>query len=758
MDSDLFTQSRPEPTAAASSPGSSPDSMEPPRRTLPRWLQSPPLALLFMLVCASLLWFALAQWLVSVPHLPLRLLSNVQHELVLQSSNLPALQQHIGQRVTMIGSERDGLAISDDLISKHSPRWLTSDKRRSSLLDQHRQLTEVAKQGLVTLQFADGSAAQVSAARFSLDELPADFWLRATLATALALTALSWLLAAAPRIHRCLALLTFCQAVLVTLDALGSGLGTPVPPLYLSIDRVLRDAAELTMVGALLQASTAHIANLTWVRRLRLLTWLVIALLVLLLGVRMLPQAWWWMQLGVQLAITVAWLTQLRSQRLQPHPWTALLTQFTFPAMLIWPLVTLTEAAGIDVTSNAPSLSDLAPQLWSFALSALFLVLPFMMNSQRVAREIVLWSALALGSMAGVLLWTALRAPTPLSVVWLNLLAVVLAGVVARWWLSHHMFERRSLRATQLFEGLYRAIRSVDTQPQQAQAALTALLGSIFAPLRVEPLERQLSSSVILADGASLLIPVPNLHPSSSGPPPNNSSLLLHGSQEGRRLFTQDDARLADLVVEQIHRAVLFEKAVELGRNEERSRLAQDLHDDIGARLLTLMYKSTTPEMEDYLRHTLKDLKTLTRGLSATNHSLSFACAEWKTDMAQRLAAADCELQWSATWEQDLELSIVQWSAVTRILRELVSNAIAHAHATTVRIELYSELDQLMLRVQDNGKGNSKPPELWAHGLGLSGVRKRVKQLGGSVAWTSLREAGVLCEIKLSFGKPGAMR
>ena len=71
-------------------------------------------------------------------------------------------------------------------------------------------------------------------------------------------------------------------------------------------------------------------------------------------------------------------------------------------------------------------------------------------------------------------------------------------------------------------------------------------------------------------------------------------------------------------------------QAVERGRSEERVRIAQDLHDDIGARLLTLMYKASSPEMEDYLRHTLKDLKTLTRGLAAPSHPLSWAVAEWK--------------------------------------------------------------------------------------------------------------------------------
>ena len=119
---------------------------------------------------------------------------------------------------------------------------------------------------------------------------------------------------------------------------------------------------------------------------------------------------------------------------------------------------------------------------------------------------------------------------------------------------------------------------------------------------------------------------------------------MLGYAQQGLHMFSADDARLAERVVEQLSSTVAFDQAVERGRSEERVRIAQDLHDDIGARLLTLMYHVPTREMEDYLRHALKDLKTLTRGLAAPGHRLSHAVAEWKADIAQRLPAAHCDL------------------------------------------------------------------------------------------------------------------
>jgi signal transduction histidine kinase len=197
-----------------------------------------------------------------------------------------------------------------------------------------------------------------------------------------------------------------------------------------------------------------------------------------------------------------------------------------------------------------------------------------------------------------------------------------------------------------------------------------------------------------------------------------------------------------------LRRAVAYDKAVERGRSEERARIAQDLHDDIGARLLTLMYKAQTPEMEDYVRHTLKDLKTLTRGLAAGNQRLSHATAEWKADIAQRLGAAQIELDWSFTYDRDTVLGVVQWSALTRVLRELVSNTLQHSCATHVEIAAVLEGGRLRLTLADDGIGRN--PQAWSHGLGLGGVRKRIKLLGGEVQWQENGHAGIVCTVLIA--------
>ena len=298
-------------------------------------------------------------------------------------------------------------------------------------------------------------------------------------------------------------------------------------------------------------------------------------------------------------------------------------------------------------------------------------------------------------------------------------------------------------RTERLLEQLFRATREVETHPDQAASALSRLLEELFAPTEIALLNQAVSGAQTLSDGRELLVPVPVT--SSTQVSSAAMSIRLRRAQRGRRLFTNNDARLAERLSEHLRRTLAFDQAVEQGRSEERRRLAQDLHDDIGARLLTLMYKAHSPEMEDYARHTLQDLKTLTRGLAASNQPLAHALAEWKADIAQRLTAAHIALQWTASQDADLVLSMVQWSALTRVLRELVTNVIAHAQAGNLEINLSLKGDRLVLMVTDDGVGQS--PGLWEPGLGVGGVRKRVRQLGGEVSWQERVPQGICCRV-----------
>jgi signal transduction histidine kinase len=477
-----------------------------------------------------------------------------------------------------------------------------------------------------------------------------------------------------------------------------------------------------------------------------LAAWCIALGLAALVGAGLLDQAWWWTQglliVGALLAMAqLGWM-----QRRQPHPLAHQLVRLCGAMTVTLVLLTAMVAALNPRLHGQAAFIGLA--VWVIVLSAMLLMLPFLSRTQRLMREFSLLAGVSTVATALDLLFVAVFSLGNFASLALALFIALALYAGARQWLLSQFVSRQRLTTERMFERVYRMAREVQLRPADVGEQWISLLRDLFEPLDAQPVARRVRNSRVVSEGASLVVPMPLL-----GPAPHDA-IVLGLADRGRRLFTDDDARLADRMVDLVTRVVTFDQAVERARSEERVRIAQDLHDDIGARLLTLMYKAPTPEMEDYLRHTLKDLKTLTRGLAAPSHLLSHAVAEWKSDIAQRLAAADCELGWSFAYDRDFELSVVQWSALTRVLRELVSNALAHANASRVDVEASLHDGTLSLSVSDNGSG--RRPETWSHGLGLGGVRKRVKQMGGSVAWSENGQRGIVCRVTVpDFGRAG---
>lgn len=204
-----------------------------------------------------------------------------------------------------------------------------------------------------------------------------------------------------------------------------------------------------------------------------------------------------------------------------------------------------------------------------------------------------------------------------------------------------------------------------------------------------------------------------------------------------------DTAMLPGAAAQEAQVAAAFER----GRRAERARLAQDLHDDFGARLLTLIVRAKEPALADSLRETLRDLKALTRGLSTPRTSLCAAAAEWQRDIRSRVEEAGLWLGWSFDAGHDPGLDAEAWFGLTRALRELVTNAIAHAQAQAIAVRGALSAGWLTIVVEDDGCG--RHPERWSAGLGVSGVRRRARELGGSVVWEERQPQGIRCTLRV---------
>ncbi|RVT50443.1 sensor histidine kinase [Rubrivivax albus] len=705
-----------------------------------RWIGWRRRIMMGVALAACLGLFVVIRLLVQAPALDAQWQPDPRGKPMLLATGEPLLQPFVGRRLERLTANGASL-VPRHINALGAPRWTVDDQERAALVQARTALNRVLASGIVTLHFDDGSQAKVRTVPRGHAGLGVAFWLLAIPALALLLIG-AVVLVAKPMLPNVLfALMTLCQSVSLLWIGVESGSTlTPVPG-WLVDDLPWRLGLDLATGAAAVHAFALYPRRIAGHHAAAAVAWLIAAGTTLAVALPNLTHAWWWGQ-GAILALGLAALVVLtRSYAEEPNPFAMVMRRFGFAALGTMVVVNAALVAADWQPGLASSVAASAVIVWSLFFASLMALVPFLSRARRLLREFAMLAGLSTVATSLDLLFITLFSLEPFASLTLAVFIALAGYAAARQWMLDQMVGSRVMTTERTFEQLYRIAREVQKAPERRPALLSQLLRSLFDPLEVLHVPRAAPRSRVLADGSALVVPVRGQGEREP------LSLVLRFSRHGRRIFTREDARLTDRIVDQLRRAVAYDQAVERGRTEERQRIAQDLHDDIGARLLTLMYKAQDPEIEDYLRHTLQDLKTLTRGLAASDHRLSHSVAEWKADIQQRLTAAHIDLDWSFAFNDDPELGVVQWSALTRVLRELVSNAIYHARATRIQIDAGLTAGVLSLRVADDGIGRN--PQAWSHGLGLGGVRKRVKLLGGEVAWRENGAQGIVCEVRI---------
>ena len=720
--------------------------LPPPRPSLlGHWVGWRLRGLVALTLAACLAIFGWMRWLADSPHLPLQLEGNAAGQLILKASTLPALAAHVGQPLQAMVDARGQPLVLVHNTPAASPRWTRSDAERVALVQAHQKLQDAAALGPVTLQWGDASRSRSDS---QLAMLPRGleglgWWPWPLAALALLVVMIGAVVALSrPHVSNLLYLLCcVCQGGGLLFLAASVASGQGMPARLAALDMPLRAAFDAVSVCAALHALLLYPQRLRHAGWAAVTLWGLGAAVLALVASGQVPYGWWWLQaLMLTCAVAGVFVTTL-VRRSSPNPVAGVAAQLAIAALVAISVLTGWAAVWGEAT---PALDAVVVGV-SLCLVGLLLT-PFLLRSREAMREFVLLAGISAVAASLDVLFITVFSLGPFASLTLVVFIALGLYAAARQWLFDKLLASQALTTERIFEQLYRAAREVQVHPERHALQLAALLRDLFEPLEVQRWLAPVSRARVAAGGALLLVPV--LGPDSGQAPQDRKALMLRYARRGQRIFTREDARLADRVVEQLRRAVAYDLAVERGRSEERQRIAQDLHDDIGARLLTLMYQAPNPEVEDYVRQTLKDLKTLTRGLAAGEHLLSHALAEWKADLAQRLAAARVELDWSARFDDDMHLTMVQWSAITRVLRELVSNTLHHGRATQVVVRLSLNGPALHLVVADDGVGGS--PQTWSQGLGLGGVRKRVKLIGGHVQWRQGEPRGIVCEVHVA--------
>jgi PAS domain S-box-containing protein len=197
-------------------------------------------------------------------------------------------------------------------------------------------------------------------------------------------------------------------------------------------------------------------------------------------------------------------------------------------------------------------------------------------------------------------------------------------------------------------------------------------------------------------------------------------------------------------------------------REQERSRIARELHDELGQALtalgleVRLLNTRLPPEHRDLRERT----RSMTDLISATADSVRRICSElrpallddlglsaaieWQGEEFTRRSGIACDIE-STPAEIRLpdELSV----AIFRVFQETLTNIARHAHASEVNVRLRLTRGEFQMRVCDDGVGMEATGERKANSFGLLGVRERVRGFGGEVLLSTGSEGGTCLEV-----------
>lgn len=165
---------------------------------------------------------------------------------------------------------------------------------------------------------------------------------------------------------------------------------------------------------------------------------------------------------------------------------------------------------------------------------------------------------------------------------------------------------------------------------------------------------------------------------------------------------------------------------------DERERIYRDLHDDIGAKLLSLAIRAKTPEDTDIARSALQDLRDVVSRSAQADAPLGDLLADWRAEIVGRCASANVQLVWNQPEDlPERNLTAAEALNLGRILREAVSNVLRHAGAHSLTIGVRFVGGRYQLSLEDDGHGAPRSP-----GRGMRNMQARAGQLGGEIDWT----------------------
>ena len=208
-------------------------------------------------------------------------------------------------------------------------------------------------------------------------------------------------------------------------------------------------------------------------------------------------------------------------------------------------------------------------------------------------------------------------------------------------------------------------------------------------------------------------------------------------------------------------------------REDEKTRIARELHDELGQQLTALKMdlawareKVPAPLTElagklERMDATLDTTVTATRRISADLRPLMLddlglaEAAEWLAEDFEQRTGIVCSLALEDS-EAISRLDAATSTALYRILQESLTNVARHARAGHVGIELAIDGEEVVLSVEDDGQGISDNDRRKTRSFGLKGLRERAHYLGGISRIEAGSQGGTLVAVRVPALKAAA--
>ncbi|WP_169313767.1 sensor histidine kinase [Asticcacaulis biprosthecium] len=354
------------------------------------------------------------------------------------------------------------------------------------------------------------------------------------------------------------------------------------------------------------------------------------------------------------------------------------------------------------------------------------------------AFQLMFNATMALATLAIDAVFIGALSLTPGVAFGLSLFAVAFLYLPLRAYAWHRLTQRRAIDEAVIF----RSVIATSLQPSGPQRAegWRQLVQDLYRPLELVSAPTSVDTPKLQGEGLELHLPA------AAGAP----SLLLRYPHDGRSLFSPRDLAVAEQILALMHHAEESRGAYDRGVSEERTRIARDIHDNIGAQLLRALHSGAAERKDAMIRDTLADLRDVINNAQSVDLPLSLILADMRAETADRLSPHGISLAWRVDAPSERSLKPASIHALRSLVREATSNTIKHANAQTMTVTFHLDESGVSLLVEDDGRGFNLDTVQLGHGL--DNMKSRAESLGGAFSLTS-EGAGTRLAARIPFGQ-----